>query len=156
MDSARQGSREARPTDSVDLNRRDGHASPAVCGRSRPPNHRHQQPRGSSRPRAPLSSHPEPKSVINFTSPDAQKQVIESAGGGGLAGVLFSASDIVLKELIIRGNLVANQRLALDMMRFVAEKGVKSHITTLKLEEGKDLPQRYMFPHLKGRLVVVM
>jgi D-arabinose 1-dehydrogenase-like Zn-dependent alcohol dehydrogenase len=42
------------------------------------------------------------------------------------------------------------------MMKFVAEKGVRSYVTRIGLEEAVDLPERYMNPHLKGRLVVVL
>ncbi|PYI24787.1 alcohol dehydrogenase GroES-like domain-containing protein [Aspergillus violaceofuscus CBS 115571] len=70
-------------------------------------------------------------------------------------GFKFSACDLVFKELVIRGSLVANQRLLSDMMKFVAEKGLRSYVKTVKLEEAMDLPDQYMDPHLKGRLVVV-
>ncbi|RDW94221.1 uncharacterized protein DSM5745_01543 [Aspergillus mulundensis] len=69
-------------------------------------------------------------------------------------GFKFSAFDLIFKQLSVRGNLVANQRLVRDMMRLVAEKGVRSHVTTMTLEEGVNLPERYMDPNLKGRLVV--
>ncbi|KAL4882394.1 GroES-like protein [Aspergillus karnatakaensis] len=136
-----------------------------------------------------LPSQFKPTAVIDYNASNAQEQIVEAAGGDGLAAVLvctddvqatewslkllrthgtciplglpaegfkFSAFDVVFKELTIRGSLVANRRLATEMMRFVAEKGMHSHVTTVRLEEGEDLPQCYMDPHLKGRLVVVM
>ncbi|RAH67338.1 alcohol dehydrogenase [Aspergillus aculeatinus CBS 121060] len=135
-----------------------------------------------------LPTHLRPGKVADYNSLKATKEVVEFAGGGGLAAVLvctdsvdatewslkllrphgvcvplglpvegfwLSACDIIFKELIVRGSLVANQRLLSDMMNFVAEKGVRSHVQTVKLEEAMDLPDRYMDPHLKGRLVVV-
>ncbi|KAI9035091.1 alcohol dehydrogenase GroES-like domain-containing protein [Aspergillus affinis] len=131
-----------------------------------------------------LPSQFQPTAIIDSNAPDAQNQVLQAAGGGGLAGVLvctdnvsvtewilkplciplglppdgfkFSAFDVVFKELTIRGSLVANRRLVSDMMRFVAEKGVRAHVSTVRLDDAEDLPQRYSDPHLKGRLVVVM
>ncbi|KAL4981328.1 chaperonin 10-like protein [Aspergillus falconensis] len=71
-------------------------------------------------------------------------------------GFKFSALDLILKQLSIKGSVIANQRLARDMMKCVVEKGVRSHVTTLKFEEGVNLPERYMDSKLKGRLVVTM
>ncbi|KAL4922640.1 chaperonin 10-like protein [Aspergillus aurantiobrunneus] len=71
-------------------------------------------------------------------------------------GFKFSAFDLVFKQLSIKGSLVANQRLVTDMMKLVAEKGIRSHVTTMSLEEGVNLPEMYMDPRLKGRLVVVV
>ncbi|OJK02587.1 hypothetical protein ASPACDRAFT_1853173 [Aspergillus aculeatus ATCC 16872] len=135
-----------------------------------------------------LPAHLKPGNVVDYNSLKATKEVVEFAGGGGLAAVLvctdsvgatewslkllrphgvcvplglpvasfrFSACDLIFKELIVRGSLVANKRLLSDMINFVAEKGVRSHVQTVKREEAMDLPDRYMDPHLKGRLVVV-
>ncbi|PYI02737.1 GroES-like protein [Aspergillus sclerotiicarbonarius CBS 121057] len=136
-----------------------------------------------------IPEHLRPRKVVDYNADEAAKEVVDFAGGGGLAGVLvctdsvqatewslkllrthgvcvplglptegfkFSAFDIVFKELTIKGGLVANQRLVSDMMKLVADKGVRSHVQTIKLEEGMDLPDRYMNPHLKGRLLVTM
>ncbi|RAK77242.1 GroES-like protein [Aspergillus fijiensis CBS 313.89] len=135
-----------------------------------------------------LPTHLRPGKVMDYNSLKATKEVVEFAGGGGLAAVLvctdsvdatewshkllrphgvcvplglpvegfrISACDMIFKELIVRGSLFANQRLLSDMMNFVAEKGVRSHVQTVKLEEAMDFPDRYMDPYLKGRLVVV-
>ncbi|CAG8890296.1 unnamed protein product [Penicillium egyptiacum] len=136
-----------------------------------------------------VPEHLRPGGVIDYNAPEATREVISFAGGGGLAGILvctdsieatewslkvlrphgvcvpfglpeegfkFSAFDIVFKTLVIRGSLLANQRLVSDMMQLVADKGVQSHVQTMSLEEGTNLPDRYMNPHLKGRLVVTM
>ncbi|KAL4877438.1 chaperonin 10-like protein [Aspergillus karnatakaensis] len=71
-------------------------------------------------------------------------------------GFKFSAFDLIFKQLSVKGSLVANQRMVTDMMKLVAEKGVRSHVTTMTLEEATNLPEKYMDPHLKGRLVVTM
>lgn len=71
-------------------------------------------------------------------------------------GFKFGAFDLMFKELTIKGSLVANKRLVTDMMKLVAEKGVRSNVKTVKLEEGTNLPDQYMDSHLKGRLVVTI
>lgn len=68
----------------------------------------------------------------------------------------FNAFDLVFKELSIVGSLVANRRLVSEMMKVVEEKGVRSHVTTVTLEEAVRLPDLYMQKDLKGRLVVKM
>ena len=136
-----------------------------------------------------IPEHLRPGKVVDYNANEAAKEVVDFAGGGGLAGVLvctdnvevtewslkllrthgvcvplglptegfkFSAFDTIFKELTIRGALVANQRLVSDMMKLVAEKEVRSHVQTVKLEDGTNLPDRYMNPRLKGRLVVIM
>ncbi|KAL2841171.1 GroES-like protein [Aspergillus pseudoustus] len=71
-------------------------------------------------------------------------------------GFRFSAFDLVFKELRVKGSLVCTQPQAAEMMQFVAENGVRSHVTTVGLEEAISLPDRYMDPHLKGRLVMTV
>ncbi|KAL4927990.1 chaperonin 10-like protein [Aspergillus undulatus] len=71
-------------------------------------------------------------------------------------GFKFSAFDLIFKQLSVKGSLVANRRLTEDMMKLVAEKGIRSHVTTMSLEEGINLPEKYMNPQLKGRLVVTL
>ncbi|KAJ6071014.1 alcohol dehydrogenase [Penicillium canescens] len=57
-------------------------------------------------------------------------------------GSRFPAFDIMFKKLEVKGSLVANQRLVSDMMNFVAKIGVWSHVQTIQLEEGTNLPDR--------------
>ncbi|KAL3462816.1 chaperonin 10-like protein [Aspergillus heterothallicus] len=71
-------------------------------------------------------------------------------------GFKFSAFDLIFKELRVKGSLVCTQPQAEAMMKFVAEKGVRSHVQTVPLEEAINLPDRYMDPHLKGRLVMTV
>jgi hypothetical protein len=40
------------------------------------------------------------------------------------------------------------------MLKVVKENGVKSHLTVVPFEGAVDLPDLYMDPHLKGRLVL--
>ncbi|KAL3447863.1 chaperonin 10-like protein [Aspergillus insuetus] len=133
--------------------------------------------------------HLRPQKIIDSTSPNAEQEIIDFAGDGGLAAVIvctdnvevtewslkllrprgvcvplglpedgfkFSAFDLVFKELRVKGSLVCNQPQAAEMMKFVAENGVRSYVARIGLEEAVDLPERYMDPHLKGRLVVVL
>lgn len=71
-------------------------------------------------------------------------------------GFSFSAFDLIFKHLSVKGSLVCNQRMARDMMELVKDKGVRSHVRTMSLEQGVNLPEMYMDPNLKGRLVVTM
>ncbi|PYH99735.1 alcohol dehydrogenase GroES-like domain-containing protein [Aspergillus ellipticus CBS 707.79] len=136
-----------------------------------------------------LPEHLRPGKVVDYNVPNAAQDIVDFAGGGGLAGVLicsdsveatewslkllrthgvcvplglptegfkFSAFDFIFKELVVKGSLVANRRMMMDMMKLVEEKGVRSHVRSVTLEEGVDLPDLHMDPHLKGRLVVVM
>lgn len=71
-------------------------------------------------------------------------------------GYHFNAFDLVFNELVIKGSLCANRESVEAMMALVAERGVKSHITTVALEEATSLPSRYMKRDFKGRLVVLV
>lgn len=68
----------------------------------------------------------------------------------------FDAFDLVFKELEVIGSLVATVEEAREMMKTVADFGIKSHVTVLSIDQAPDLPALYMDPHLKGRLVVKM
>ncbi|KAK6436791.1 hypothetical protein LTR95_007015 [Oleoguttula sp. CCFEE 5521] len=72
-----------------------------------------------------------------------------------LDGLLqFDAFQLIFSELTIKGSLVANKELLVEMLALVAERGVQSYITTVKFDDMPKLPEMYMNPHLKGRLVM--
>nr|OQO22188.1 hypothetical protein B0A51_09243 [Rachicladosporium sp. CCFEE 5018] len=72
-----------------------------------------------------------------------------------LDGLLqFDAFQLVFSELTIKGSLVANKELLVEMLALVAEHGVQSFITTVAFNDMPKLPEMYMNPHLKGRLVM--
>ena len=62
--------------------------------------------------------------------------------------------DVVFQEKTVRGSLVASRSQVEDMLKVVDKFGIRSHITTVSLDESPNLPDMYMNPHLKGRLVV--
>lgn len=66
------------------------------------------------------------------------------------------AFNLVFNEIVFKGSLVSNRQEAEDMMKAVAKHNIKTEIHTVSLEEALDLPDMYMNPHLKGRLVVKM
>ena len=66
----------------------------------------------------------------------------------------FDAFKVVFDEIQIRGSLVSNKEQAEAMMKVVAEHGISTYINAVTIEEAVDLPDMYMDPHLKGRLVV--
>jgi D-arabinose 1-dehydrogenase-like Zn-dependent alcohol dehydrogenase len=71
--------------------------------------------------------------------------------------IAFDAFDVVFKEKIVKGSLVANVAQVKDMLKVVDSFGIRSHVTTVNLDDvPKVLPHAYMDPHLKGRLVITM
>ncbi|XPS73437.1 Alcohol dehydrogenase [Ascochyta lentis] len=71
-------------------------------------------------------------------------------------GFKFGAFDLVFKEQVIRGSLVATKPLTDEMMKIVEKHGIRSHITTIDFKDVPKLPEMYMDKHLKGRLVLKM
>ncbi|KAL1631093.1 hypothetical protein SLS56_004619 [Neofusicoccum ribis] len=71
-------------------------------------------------------------------------------------GFHFNAFDIVFKELIVRGSLVATKGQVDEMLAVVDKHGIRSHVTTVGFEDVPRLPELYMDKHLKGRLVLKM
>ncbi|KAF2633845.1 GroES-like protein [Macroventuria anomochaeta] len=106
--------------------------------------------------------------VINYNNKDATEQVIKFGGdAGGVAGVCvplglppdgfkFGAIDLVFKERVIRGSLVATKPLTDEMFKLVDKHGVRSHLTTIGFKDVPKLPEVYMNEHLKCRLVLKM
>jgi D-arabinose 1-dehydrogenase-like Zn-dependent alcohol dehydrogenase len=68
----------------------------------------------------------------------------------------FDAFDLVFKELKIIGSLVATVEEARKMMKVVDDFGIRSHLNVISIDRAPELPDLYMDPHLKGRLVVKM
>lgn len=68
--------------------------------------------------------------------------------------IKFDAFDIIFQEKTIKGSLVATKPQVETMLKFIDSFGIRSLITTVSLEEGTDLTEKYMDPHLKGRLVM--
>jgi D-arabinose 1-dehydrogenase-like Zn-dependent alcohol dehydrogenase len=66
----------------------------------------------------------------------------------------FDSFDVVFAEKTIKGSLVASKSQVEDMLKTVDKFGVRSHVTTVTLDQTPDLPAMYMDPHLKGRLVM--
>jgi D-arabinose 1-dehydrogenase-like Zn-dependent alcohol dehydrogenase len=66
----------------------------------------------------------------------------------------FDAFDVVFKEKAVKGSLVATKAQIEDMLKVVDKFGIRSLITTVTLDEAPALPDKYMDPHLKGRLVM--
>ncbi|KAF2094850.1 alcohol dehydrogenase GroES-like domain-containing protein [Rhizodiscina lignyota] len=69
-------------------------------------------------------------------------------------GWKLDAFDVIFQEKTIKGSLVSTKSETDDMLACVDKFGIRSHITTVPLEKVPDLPQMYMDPHLKGRLVL--
>ncbi|KAL1607060.1 hypothetical protein SLS59_002764 [Nothophoma quercina] len=71
-------------------------------------------------------------------------------------GFKFGAFDLVFKEQVVRGSLVATKPLTDEMFKLVDKHGVRSHITTIDFKDVPRLPEMYMDEHLRGRLVMKM
>lgn len=66
----------------------------------------------------------------------------------------FDSFDVIFQEKTIKGSLVATRSQIEEMMEIVDKHGIRSHLTTVSLDQSPDLPDMYMNPHLKGRLVM--
>ncbi|KAH7039431.1 chaperonin 10-like protein [Macrophomina phaseolina] len=73
-----------------------------------------------------------------------------------VAGFHFNAFDLVFKELVVKGSLVATKTLVDGMLAVVDKYGIRSYVTTVAFEDAPKLPELYMDKHLKGRLVLKM
>jgi D-arabinose 1-dehydrogenase-like Zn-dependent alcohol dehydrogenase len=66
----------------------------------------------------------------------------------------FDAFDIVFQEMTVKGSLLASVAQVKEMLKIVDKFGIRSHITTVSLDQTPELPGMYMDAHLKGRLVM--
>ncbi|KAF1987249.1 alcohol dehydrogenase GroES-like domain-containing protein [Aulographum hederae CBS 113979] len=70
--------------------------------------------------------------------------------------IQFEPFDLVFQEKTIKGSLVATITQVEEMMKIVDKFSIRSHVTTVTMDEAPKLPDMYMDPHLKGRLVLKM
>jgi len=68
--------------------------------------------------------------------------------------IKFDSFDLIFQEKKIVGSLVSTKEQAIELLKVVDKFGIRSHITTVTLDEVPKLPELYMDPHLKGRLVM--
>jgi len=68
--------------------------------------------------------------------------------------IQFDSFDVVFQEKTIKGSLVASRSQVEELLGIVDEFGIRSYVTTVTLEQTPELPDMYMNPHLKGRLVM--
>jgi D-arabinose 1-dehydrogenase-like Zn-dependent alcohol dehydrogenase len=66
----------------------------------------------------------------------------------------FDADVIVYRELVIKGNYVASAESTRRMMEIVDRSGVKSHVTTVQLDDVSGIVDMYQESDFRGRLVV--
>lgn len=69
-------------------------------------------------------------------------------------GFKFNAFTMIFGELTVKGSLVATRDQVEDMMKVVAQHGIRSHVTTIGMEDVPKVTDMYMAPDLKGRLVM--
>lgn len=70
------------------------------------------------------------------------------------SGFHFDAFTMVFKELVLKGSLVASHDQVEDMLKLVAEHGIRSHVNIITMEEVPNVTDMYMSPDLKGRIVM--
>jgi D-arabinose 1-dehydrogenase-like Zn-dependent alcohol dehydrogenase len=68
-------------------------------------------------------------------------------------GWRFDADPLVFRELTIKGSYVASREATEGMLEVVAEKGVRSHLTTVSFDQIPDIVAMYRDKSFKGRLV---
>lgn len=69
-------------------------------------------------------------------------------------GFKFDAFNLVFREIVVKGSLHCSVEEVKRMVDLVAECGVTSHLTTISLDEGEDIPERAAAHSFSGRLVV--
>ncbi|KAH6672792.1 chaperonin 10-like protein [Plectosphaerella plurivora] len=69
-------------------------------------------------------------------------------------GFKFDAFNLVFREIVVKGSLHCSVEEVKRMVDLVAEYGVTSHLTTISLDEGEDIPERAAAHSFSGRLVV--
>ena len=70
------------------------------------------------------------------------------------SGFQFDAFAMIFSELVLKGSLVSTRGQAEEMMKVVAQHGVKSHLTIVGMDAAPNLADMYMDPHLIGRIVM--
>ena len=68
----------------------------------------------------------------------------------------FSGFTLIFNELVVKGSLVATRKQAEDMMQVIAHHQIKSHVTTIAMEDVPKVTDMYMDPNLIGRIVMKM
>jgi len=103
--------------------------------------------------------------VITTDNNDANNWALSTLRPHGVAvplglpvpNVQFDSFAFVFQQLTLKGSVLSSREQAEDMMKVVTKHGVRSYVTTIPLEKVTEvLPDAYMDPHLKGRLVVTM
>lgn len=69
-------------------------------------------------------------------------------------GFRFNSFTLIFQQISVVGSVVATQAQAQEMLDIAAKHDVQSWITEVPLDRAGEMPQLYMNPHLKGRLVV--
>ncbi|CAG9955455.1 unnamed protein product [Clonostachys rosea f. rosea IK726] len=69
-------------------------------------------------------------------------------------GYKFDAFNLVFREIVVKGSIFASVNEARRMLEVVEREGVRSHLTLLKLEEGKIIYDKVAAHDFTGRLVV--
>ncbi|RDW72886.1 GroES-like protein [Coleophoma cylindrospora] len=66
----------------------------------------------------------------------------------------FDSALMVFRELVIKGAYVASRDQVEEMLKVVSQHDIKSHVTSVSLDDVPDIVRRYQQSDFKGRLVV--
>ncbi|KAH7407255.1 chaperonin 10-like protein [Cadophora sp. MPI-SDFR-AT-0126] len=71
-------------------------------------------------------------------------------------GFTFDAINMTFHEITVKGGLHASVEAMEEMFVLVKEHGIRSQITTVKMDEAEDLPERSEKHDYKGKMVVMI
>jgi D-arabinose 1-dehydrogenase-like Zn-dependent alcohol dehydrogenase len=67
----------------------------------------------------------------------------------------IQSSDLVFRDITVKGSLLANIESARRMVKFAAQHGIQSEIKTYSLEQVPNkMLEDFHSPNMKGKLVV--
>ncbi|MAD84286.1 MAG: hypothetical protein CL912_15085 [Deltaproteobacteria bacterium] len=76
--------------------------------------------------------------------------------GLSVDGFKFDAINISFHEIVVKGSLHASVEAMEKMFLMVKEHGIRSQITTVKMEEAENLPERAEKRRYKGNMIVMI
>ncbi|RGP77754.1 hypothetical protein FLONG3_4143 [Fusarium longipes] len=69
-------------------------------------------------------------------------------------GLKFDPANLVLREIVVKGVVHSSMKETREMMEFVTEHGIQSHLSLLTMEEAEDIIAKSQAHALVGRPVV--
>jgi D-arabinose 1-dehydrogenase-like Zn-dependent alcohol dehydrogenase len=76
------------------------------------------------------------------------------AAGFPEQGLKFDPMNLLFKEIVVKGTIHCSMEETRDMMEFVVEHGIRSHLSLLSMDEAEDIVARSEAHAFVGRPVV--